>query len=732
MHTLRALVPIILFAASMDSSGAETAFVVDGTTQDWAHIRTARITDTPGQPHTRGDGCDPLWRSADIVEWGAAAGADAFYGYIRTAGPLHLGEATNLRIGFLVDADADPATGVQGGTVFSALWLELLKPWGFRTYDQYWEVGLENGKDAKVEFRDYTWGGMSRADDTESGKWAVGPDRRTFEMRLSYAALNAALKMPVPYGPDAHYLVCPFTTRRLGPNRRLVDVGDTFVALPASTPTPHTVLTAAARPRLRVMPAAISPNGDGCYDSCRITLEDVPYPASAETEVRTVEGGALVWHGWLGDGSMQWNGEDNHGNPVAPGAYIVSVKSGAHSYQAQVLVEAVPPLPPTRPFQPAEFPVLMWATCPTGWDNTERAQAYVHAALEDLKRLNVDVAFFVWADEQMHPFILQEARAAGLKAALHLVQVDRAITSGREILEADARTLAQKAVQPYLTDPTVYGYVLGDEPWPQHRDNLRLMARAIAAVDPLRPTMACLNGTGQDAAATFVAAELPVLIHDNYPIATGRPTNPFPQFLTDMADIYKAAQRAGAPAWLTPQTFGSPGEDIPCPTSAEFEAMIYLALGQGIQGIYHFIHHGITTMETAPNGAIRFRPNELYATVAIINHALHNLGPILLRTQPDLAFHVDALPHTTIVSCLREETGQRYLVCVNTDIHAEQTAWILARACNDRAVLRDLLDGSRYSFTTTNARTFAQVPLRPGQGRMLAIEADGQSREIQG
>lgn len=713
---------IVLSGSASQPSAMPPAIVVDGCIQDWSNVATARIGDAPGQPHTRGDGRDPLWRSADVVEWGVTCDSEAFYAYIRTAGSLELGEATNLRVGFLVDADADPSTGVQGGTIFSALWLELLKPWGFRTYDQYWEVGLENGKDGKVEFRDYTWGGIGRAEDAESGEWAIGPDHRTIEMRLSYAALNARLKTPIPYGSQARYHVCPFITRRLGPNRRLVDVGDTFVALPAANATRHPVLTAAGEPRLRATPAAISPNGDGCHDVCVITLEDVPYPASAEVEVRAAASGAVVWRGWLGDGSMQWGGEDNNGDRVAPGYYLVRVNSGAVSCETSVHVEDLPPLMPIRPFRPAEFPILMWATCPTGWDDLERAQAYVRAVFEDLKRLNVDVAFFVWADERMHPRILQEARAAGLKAALHLVQVDKAITSGRALSELEARTLAQTAVQPYLSDPAVYGYVLGDEPWPQHRDNLRLMARAIAAVDPDRPTMACLNGTGQDAAATFVTTELPVLIHDNYPIAAGRPANPFPQFVTDMADIYKAAHQAGAAAWLTPQTFGSPGEDIPCPTPAEFEAMIYLSLGQGIQGIYHFIHHGIVTMETDPDGGIHFQPAELYPTVARLNDAIHRLGPVLLRTRPDPAFRVDALPGSVVVSGLRGENERRYIVCVNTDVESEQTALVSAQECEAGTVLRDLLDASIYRVTAGTARALAEVPLRAGQGRVLAVD----------
>ena len=127
-------------------------------------------------------------------------------------------------------------------------------------------------------------------------------------------------------------------------------------------------------------------------------------------------------------------------------------------------------------------------------------------------------------------------------------------------------------------------------------------------------------------------------------------------------------------------------------------------------------------MEAVPDGGIRFQPEELYSTVARLNDAIHRLGPVLLRTRPDPAFRVDALPDRIVVSVLREENEQRYVVCVNTDVDREQTAVVSAQECGDGTVLRDLLDGTSYRFTARTARALAEFPLRAGQGRVLAVD----------
>jgi hypothetical protein len=348
-----------------------------------------------------------------------------------------------------------------------------------------------------------------------------------------------------------------------------------------------------------------SPNGDGCHDVCTITLENVPYPAAAEISVRSQSDNRVIRQVWLGESVWLWDGTDAAGHIVPDGEYSISVRFQEHTYQARAVVDNTVRFLPPVPYEATEFPVLMWLANPFPWEDADRTRAYLRSAMVDLGRLNVDVAFPVWGDRQSNPTILEEADAAGLRAVLHLVDLNKAIASGHVLTASEALQLAMDAVVAYLEDPRVYGYSLIDEPWPQHQDNLRTMARAMATVDPRRPTLVCLNGTGLDAAAYFIGSGLPVLVHDNYPITASRKENPFPHFVADMAAIYQGASALGCAAWLTPQAFGSPAENIPCPSPEEFEAMIYLALGQGIRGIFHFIHHGIATVETAPDGSIR-------------------------------------------------------------------------------------------------------------------------------
>ncbi len=659
---------------------------------------------------------------ADIVEWGAASDGASFYGYIRTAERLELGEATNLRIGFLVDADGEQATGVEGGPIFSALWLELLKPWGFRTYDEYWELGVEDGPEGVVEYRDYTYGGRGEADTPEDGAWAIGPDGRTLEMRLSYATLNADLGVPAPFGPETRYFVCPFINRRLGPNRREVDVGDTFAIVHSSAGAP-TVAVAAGEPRLTVLPEVFSPNGDGCNDRASITLVDVPYPAGAAIEVRAADGAGVVWRGSLGDAAWEWDGFDIHGRPVPDGSYTVSMRSGDVEVSAPVTVRRSTRFAPIRPFSPRTFPVLMWVALVQGLrtEPTEESRAYIRATLSDLKHLNVDVAFYIWAARPMHALLIEEARAAGMQVVLHLVDVTQAISSEHRLTEEEALALAREALEPYLDEPAVYGYYMIDEPWPQRRYNLRLISRALATADPSRPAFACLNGTGRDAAAYFTAVPMAALYHDNYPIQQGRPHDPFPQFSKDMAAIYEGARRFGAPAWLAPQTFGSPSENIPWPTAAEYEAMIYTALGQGIRGIFHFVHHGIAVEERTDTGEVRFRPHELYPTVARIDAELHQLGPVLLRSRPDRDTKLSALPQTVYTFPLRDEGQGRYVIVVNTDVERAVTGLVTAPGLSPGAKWRDLLDGSTLAVDETEAGAAVPIPLKAGQGRMLEV-----------
>ena len=143
--------------------------------------------------------------------------------------------------------------------------------------------------------------------------------------------------------------------------------------------------------------------------------------------------------------------------------------------------------------------------------------------------------------------------------------------------------------------------------------------------------------------------------------------------------------------------------------------MIYLTLGNGIQGVFHFIHHGFTTLRTEPDGTFSFEPHELYPTVARVNGELHTLGPTLLRTSLDLSFNVSALPKKIMVSALRGDGRAPYIVVVNTDVNGPVTA--LLSVPGAVVALRDLAAGMTFPVEKFGpGPSVPQVLRAPSQG----------------
>lgn len=153
--------------------------------------------------------------------------------------------------------------------------------------------------------------------------------------------------------------------------------------------------------------------------------------------------------------------------------------------------------------------------------------------------------------------------------------------------EAEARTLFERALAPYLPHASFAGLSLYDEPAADRFDTLR---RAVAIVRELAPDkLPYINlfpSTDPAYPADFANVVAPSLIsYDRYPLLTSSDDAGYFRNFVNVRDV---ALQHGIPAWIYIQTLGYTNHRTP--TATELRWQVNMALAYGYKGIQYFTY----------------------------------------------------------------------------------------------------------------------------------------------
>jgi len=415
---------------------------------------------------------------------------------------------------------------------------------------------------------------------------------------------------------------------------------------------------------------------------------------------------------------------------IARGLIVASLAGAAAVLSSFVTAEEPDPpaLPgvPTQPWRFTGFPIIAWWG-PPGTATADDFRAYRDAGFT-LHATNPDEGFHR---------ALEHVEAVGLKSMVF-----------RQHQGFDLKPLADPQ---FLNDrEVIVGWITADEPFRQ-ADIARSirMVNSLMRRDPTRWAFFNLlsphlqrNPSTELIIEAAVRAGMPILSYDTYVVMTDG---------TDRADLLynhldlfrRASLRHGIPFWAFALTIKHYGYRRPSESDLRWQQ--YSNLAYGAKGLWYFTYWGPLGWKGWDSRAIvdprDGSRTELYDWVKALNHAVLNMGPVLLRLKsldvvhtvppagqsafaPGRFWVADVKARDALVGFFTDEDGAPYAMVVNK-VHgmaksARETVDTIELAFTDEVQAVDVvswLDGAPGPLTLENGR--ARLPISGGTGVLL-------------
>lgn len=500
---------------------------------------------------------------------------------------------------------------------------------------------------------------------------------------------------------------------------------------------------------LDLHPATLSPNGDGFRDEIRIDVANRFAPGrTATVRVKNADGNVVAAFKDLAEPetSLTWNGLDKKGRQVPEGDYACSIE--VEGSDGLLRLEKTLRVDTTTKFERAPdrvktlFPIGIWfdgrvegINCSPGHYNVpkdlDKARKYYEENFADIRDHNIDIVVIPNTPPAYRETLLAAADKVGVKIVLEIVELAYVDFGGRfsvrnpnmvqdekEVLEY-CRTL----IEPLKKHPSLLYYQVLDEPPAELYDNFNLISRALAQLDPERPSFSCL--CFEQELPRTAALDMQMIIFDRYPIRKGVKPGDYDlrSFIPLLDSLNKHAGKR--PYWMVLQTFAMRDrpDGVRYPTAAEFRAMVWLSLGRNSKGIFYFLHNSFTQEEELQGLVdLELRPHPLYADVSKMSVDLKRLAPTLLAIQPS-APRVEEAEGFDVRS-FTDSAGKGYAIVTNLDVLKDGafSGRLLPAAGPAAARIRNVLTGQSLPVSSQGDRKGFELRLAPGEGCLLALE----------
>jgi len=262
------------------------------------------------------------------------------------------------------------------------------------------------------------------------------------------------------------------------------------------------------------------------------------------------------------------------------------------------------------------------------------------------------------------------------------------------------------------------GYYIADEPSYDLMDKLALAVQAVRERDPSRPALPILIGVDR-VGPLFDASQPNVMVIDVYPVGYDNPPCDFTMtgfgyyYFDFVSYIRQAVQTkpTNTPLWIILQAhqFGKGGAySLRQPTKEEIRAQHWMAIGEGVHGIFWFIYG-------SQQGWIGLKDNPvLFNEVSSLAERTNPLRNILLglHKTTDL-FTVSGHPNSYISTLTNQDGTKYYAVADNrSDCSQSQNLSIGSSSLGGR--LKDLETGQVYSLGSV-------ISFPPGDGKIFEL-----------
>ena len=464
---------------------------------------------------------------------------------------------------------------------------------------------------------------------------------------------------------------------------------------------------------LEVSEPVLSPNGDGLFEDCTITYE-VADDAAVTLDVLD-KNGKFVKR--LVDRRQTPVGEHSlilDGKGIPDGIYTISMiarsASTSRKLDESIRIDRRWKWSKPRPAFTDFFPLGTWyfwendaSYIGRHTDDQAKVNEYYRRTMKDLGDHGFNLVFPCWTPHDHRQIMLDEARKNGIKAILHLDEINGVIASGEAGDKKDLFEIASSAIKDFKDHPAVAGYYMIDEPSnaPDVAQRIARARKVLEAVDPKHPGFSCLLGGYEDLLKTV---DYRVLLIDIYPLGVGWNGD----FSGYIHELERGARNAGdRPLWVILQAFGKPNA-WKIPTPEEIRAQVWLALAHGAKGIVYFIYQsttgyqgewlqGLVDMDLKPMDS---RLDE----VGRINADIKKLAPTLPKLKP-ADFKLPEMPPSIVAKGFTDGKS-RFVIIANKD-----TKNAVSLNLDLKSV--DVLTGSPPAST-----------LPPGGGMVLRVSSD--------
>ncbi len=389
-------------------------------------------------------------------------------------------------------------------------------------------------------------------------------------------------------------------------------------------------------------PSAISPNGDGVYDTLDLRVH-LPREARVTLKVSRPDGEVLATP--VRDRVPESRAFEVHwdatvdGKVLPDGEYLLGASFGL---AGEDVVEARFTLDTTRQWPPLKyqvepfFPIGVWfeghpslAGYPA--DPVE-ARGYYNRCFADLAAHGFNAVGVPNCPESLWETLLQSAEEHGIHVVLEVGPIVGLVSSGEPVPEGRAYEAIKRVVDKIGKYDSLLRYQVRDEPSPEMVPNWLLVRRLLAALDPKRPSFSCFCNPASLERAT-AGASLSEAVFDIYPHRPGTPPQRLGHFLPALAS-FKAATR-GSTLWAVLQAFAKEGV-WRYPSAEELRAVTYLSLAAGAKGVFYFIYQTMPAHAERLEGLIEPDgcPRPLYGPATALARELGKLSPLLLSLGP--------------------------------------------------------------------------------------------------
>ena len=460
-----------------------------------------------------------------------------------------------------------------------------------------------------------------------------------------------------------------------------------------------------------VSSSLLSPNGDGLADTCAISY-GLAHDSTVTVEVVDKNGKPVAR---LIDGKQTPEGEHTvswNGKGIADGRYSIVMSISGKRLQQAVQVDRHWKWSKPAPAFSDVFPLGTWyfweddATYINRYTkDMAKVKAYYEYTMKDLGDHGFNLIVPVWTPHDHRRLQLDVAQKYGIKALVHLDEINTAVASGVLPAGRNMFQLAEDAIKSVKNHPALAGYYMIDEPGnsPDMAKRIADAKQALETVDPKCPGFSCLLGGYEDLLKTV---DYQVLMIDIYPL--------HPNWSGDwsgyIAELERGQRNAGSrPLWVIMQAFGKPNNSWMIPNAEQVRAQVWLALAHGAKGMLYFIYQsttgfqgewlqGLVDMDLKPMDG---RLDE----VGRLNANIKKIAPTLLKLKP-AEFDIAVKNDLVLAKAFTDPSGARYAIVVNKDVKRSVSAhWT-------GALPTDVLTGLRIR---------SLLILKPGEGRLLKL-----------